>query len=350
MQEGCRSSWSSCRTTATRPSAACPSRSAPNASAPPTGYRAEDGGVHRHPLPVDLAANAASLGMRRAARRTVGELREALAEARGADRPTCVYVETETADTVSGAPSGTGVVGCSGGRDRDPPVGGRGPRGVRPAAIASPTPPPVTGDPSVMKTVNHWIGGKTSATGRVGQLRAGHRPGDRRGHHPGGASPPSRRSTRRWPPPRPRTRPGARPRSPPRTAVLFRYRALLDAHRDDIAALITAEHGKVHSDALGEVARGLEIVELACGITTQLKGELSTQVVQPGRRRLDPAAARRGRGHHPVQLPGHGADVDVPAGHRVRQHLRPQAQREGPVGRQPAGGAGRPRRACPTAC
>ncbi|MFF7729731.1 CoA-acylating methylmalonate-semialdehyde dehydrogenase [Streptomyces sp. NPDC008001] len=63
-----------------------------------------------------------------------------------------------------------------------------------------------------------------------------------------------------------------------RTAILFRYRALLDAHRAEIAELITAEHGKVHSDALGEVARGLEIVELACGITTQLKGELSTQV------------------------------------------------------------------------
>ncbi|MFY3807882.1 aldehyde dehydrogenase family protein, partial [Escherichia coli] len=42
--------------------------------------------------------------------------------------------------------------------------------------------------------------------------------------------------------------------------------------------LITAEHGKVHSDALGEVARGLEIVELACGIAEKLKGELSTQV------------------------------------------------------------------------
>ncbi|MGW5698015.1 CoA-acylating methylmalonate-semialdehyde dehydrogenase, partial [Streptomyces asiaticus] len=41
---------------------------------------------------------------------------------------------------------------------------------------------------------------------------------------------------------------------------------------------ITAEHGKVHSDALGEVARGLEIVELACGIAEKLKGELSTQV------------------------------------------------------------------------
>lgn len=63
-----------------------------------------------------------------------------------------------------------------------------------------------------------------------------------------------------------------------RASILFRYRALLDARRDDIAALITAEHGKVHSDALGEVARGLEVVELACGITTQLKGELSTQV------------------------------------------------------------------------
>ncbi|TFE47692.1 3D-(3,5/4)-trihydroxycyclohexane-1,2-dione acylhydrolase (decyclizing) [Streptomyces sp. ICN441] len=56
------------------------------------------------PLPVDLAANAASLGMRVIRAKTVRDLREALAEARTADRPTCVYVETETADTVSGAP------------------------------------------------------------------------------------------------------------------------------------------------------------------------------------------------------------------------------------------------------
>ncbi|MEU2111667.1 CoA-acylating methylmalonate-semialdehyde dehydrogenase [Streptomyces sp. NPDC019507] len=74
-----------------------------------------------------------------------------------------------------------------------------------------------------------------------------------------------------------------------RTSILFRFRALLDAHRDAIAELITAEHGKVHSDALGEVARGLEIVELACGITTQLKGELSTQVSN----RVDVAAIRQ---------------------------------------------------------
>ncbi|KAF4408857.1 MULTISPECIES: CoA-acylating methylmalonate-semialdehyde dehydrogenase [Streptomyces] len=74
-----------------------------------------------------------------------------------------------------------------------------------------------------------------------------------------------------------------------RTSVLFRYRELLVAHREEIARLITAEHGKVHSDALGEVARGLEIVELACGITTQLKGELSTQVSN----RVDVAAIRQ---------------------------------------------------------
>ena len=63
-----------------------------------------------------------------------------------------------------------------------------------------------------------------------------------------------------------------------RTQVLFKYRELLDRHREEIAELITAEHGKVHSDALGEVARGMEIVELACGIPQLLKGETSTEV------------------------------------------------------------------------
>ncbi|WNI24718.1 3D-(3,5/4)-trihydroxycyclohexane-1,2-dione acylhydrolase (decyclizing) [Streptomyces sp. ITFR-16] len=67
-------------------------------------HRAPDGGFTGPPLPVDLAANAASLGMRVLRAGTVGELREALAEARAADRPTCVYVETETPDTVSGPP------------------------------------------------------------------------------------------------------------------------------------------------------------------------------------------------------------------------------------------------------
>lgn len=67
-------------------------------------HRAADGTYTGDPLPVDLAANAASLGMRVLRPRTVRDLREALAEARASTVPTCVYVETETADTVSGAP------------------------------------------------------------------------------------------------------------------------------------------------------------------------------------------------------------------------------------------------------
>jgi 3D-(3,5/4)-trihydroxycyclohexane-1,2-dione acylhydrolase (decyclizing) len=67
-------------------------------------FRSDDGTFTGAPLPVDLAANAASLGMRVLRAKTVRELRAALAEARAADTPTCVYVETETADTVSGPP------------------------------------------------------------------------------------------------------------------------------------------------------------------------------------------------------------------------------------------------------
>ncbi len=59
-----------------------------------------------------------------------------------------------------------------------------------------------------------------------------------------------------------------------RTAILFRYRELLDQHRLDLARAISAEHGKVLADALGEVARGIEVVEFACGIGEHLKGEV----------------------------------------------------------------------------
>ncbi|MFE9908003.1 3D-(3,5/4)-trihydroxycyclohexane-1,2-dione acylhydrolase (decyclizing) [Streptomyces clavifer] len=67
-------------------------------------HRAAEGSFTGPPLPVDLAANAASLGMRVLRAESVRDLRGALAEARGADRPTCVYVETRTPDTVSGPP------------------------------------------------------------------------------------------------------------------------------------------------------------------------------------------------------------------------------------------------------
>ncbi len=63
-----------------------------------------------------------------------------------------------------------------------------------------------------------------------------------------------------------------------RTQILFAFRELLNARKEDIAALITAEHGKVLSDALGEVTRGQEVVEFACGIPHLLKGGFSEQV------------------------------------------------------------------------
>jgi malonate-semialdehyde dehydrogenase (acetylating)/methylmalonate-semialdehyde dehydrogenase len=62
-----------------------------------------------------------------------------------------------------------------------------------------------------------------------------------------------------------------------RAELFFKIRQLLDEHRADIARFLTLEHGKVTSDALGEVARGLEVIEYACGIPTLLKGEYSEQ-------------------------------------------------------------------------
>jgi len=62
-----------------------------------------------------------------------------------------------------------------------------------------------------------------------------------------------------------------------RSAVLFRFRELLVEHTDELAEIVTREHGKVLSDAKGEIGRGLEVVEFACGIPQLLKGEYSDQ-------------------------------------------------------------------------
>ena len=63
-----------------------------------------------------------------------------------------------------------------------------------------------------------------------------------------------------------------------RTQVLFKFRELLDARKGELAEIITSEHGKVLSDALGEVSRGQEVVEFACGIPHLLKGGFSESV------------------------------------------------------------------------
>lgn len=63
-----------------------------------------------------------------------------------------------------------------------------------------------------------------------------------------------------------------------RTEVLFSYRQLLDEHAGELTAVIGSEHGKVRSDAAGELRRGIEVVEFACGIPHLLKGELAENV------------------------------------------------------------------------
>jgi malonate-semialdehyde dehydrogenase (acetylating)/methylmalonate-semialdehyde dehydrogenase len=69
-------------------------------------------------------------------------------------------------------------------------------------------------------------------------------------------------------------------RTPPlkRAKYMFNFKQLVESHADDIARAISAEHGKTHPDALGEVQRGLEVIEFACGIPHLLKGEFSRNV------------------------------------------------------------------------
>ena len=63
-----------------------------------------------------------------------------------------------------------------------------------------------------------------------------------------------------------------------RARCMFRLKNLIEEHKDELAALLTSEHGKVRDDALGEVTRGLEVVEFACGAPQLLKGEFSDSV------------------------------------------------------------------------
>ena len=63
-----------------------------------------------------------------------------------------------------------------------------------------------------------------------------------------------------------------------RARIMFKYKSLIEEHADELAALITAEHGKVVTDSHGSLVRGLEVVEFACGIPHLLKGEYTEQV------------------------------------------------------------------------
>src|SRR5712691_8526632 len=129
--------------------------------------------------------------------------------------------------------------------------------------------------PAAVKPINHWIGGKRVAgsTGRSGPV---YNPAT--GQQTGAvdfasveeidaAVAAAKAAFPEW-----RALSLSR-----RTELFFRIRKLVDEHREDIARFLTAEHGKVLSDALGEVARGLEVIEFCCGIPELLKGGFSEQ-------------------------------------------------------------------------
>ena len=96
-----------------------------------------------------------------------------------------------------------------------------------------------------------------------------------------------------------------------RARVMFEFRELVDQHTDELARIISSEHGKTFDDARGEVMRGMEVVEFACGSPSD-QGRVLRAGLDRGRPALVPPAAGRVRRDHPVQLPDHGPDVDAP--------------------------------------
>src|SRR5579863_579390 len=126
-----------------------------------------------------------------------------------------------------------------------------------------------------LKTVSHWIGGKVvaSSSGRRGTVwnpatgEAEANVDFANAHEVDLAVERAQAAFPEW-----RATPLSR-----RAETMFRLRELVDANRRELAALITLEHGKTQSDAMGEVARGLENIEFACGIPSLLKGGFSEQ-------------------------------------------------------------------------
>ena len=112
-----------------------------------------------------------------------------------------------------------------------------------------------------------------------------------------------------------------------RARVMFKFLELVQKEYDSLARLLSSEHGKTFPDARGDIQRGLEVVEFACGIPHLLKGEYTRRRRPRHRPVFDAPAARRRRRHHAVQFPGHDPAVEGRTGDRLRQCLHPQAVR-----------------------
>ncbi len=128
---------------------------------------------------------------------------------------------------------------------------------------------------SDVKRISHWIGGR-SVAGESGRSGPVFNPAT--GQQSGAVDFASAEEVDRAVKAAREAFPGWRSTSlSKRSDLLFRMRETFHQHREDFARILTAEHGKVLSDALGEVARGIEVIEYACGVPTLLKGEYSEQ-------------------------------------------------------------------------
>ena len=112
---------------------------------------------------------------------------------------------------------------------------------------------------------------------------------------------------------------------PQRAQVMFRFKRLLEEREQEMAALVTQENGKTLAESLGEVRRGTEVVDFACGAPTILMGTNLDPDRHGDRLRDHALPRRRGRGNYALQLPQHGAALDDPGRARLREHLRAQA-------------------------
>jgi malonate-semialdehyde dehydrogenase (acetylating)/methylmalonate-semialdehyde dehydrogenase len=134
---------------------------------------------------------------------------------------------------------------------------------------------PRTGAKTELKRINHWIGGARMA-GKSGRSGPVFNPAT--GEQTGEVDFASVEEVDRAVQTAKKAFPDWRAMSlSRRTELFFRIRDLVDKNRTEIAKILTAEHGKVLSDAKGEVARGLEVIEYCCGIPELLKGEFSEQ-------------------------------------------------------------------------
>jgi len=126
-----------------------------------------------------------------------------------------------------------------------------------------------------------------------------------------------------------------------RARVMFRFKELVETNMQSLAELLSSEHGKVVDDAKGDVQRGLEVIEYACGIPQVMKGEY-TQGAGPG---IDVYSTRQplgiGAGITPFNFPAMipmWMYVDVRHGDSGGQRLHPQAVRTRPERASTAGG------------